>query len=315
MADRPILTITLNPALDVATHVAGVHPGEKLRCAAPVVNPGGGGLNVSRALSQMGAASKALVALGGTTGAALAGLLRDEGIAFVALPSPGETRQSLVVTEDTTGRQFRFMLPGPVWQAHDLAQVLATIARHTQPGGIVVISGSLPPGLSDDTPAQLAAALPGMALVLDTSGPTLAHAVTKPIPDLAVLRMDSAEAEALAGHPLPSTQDTAKFATALVAKRVAETVIIARGAEGNVLARAGLRMIARSATVEVVSAVGAGDSFVAGLVLAMARGDDWPAALVLGTAAAAAAVLTPATELCRGADVERLLPLVVSRLL
>lgn len=310
MADRPILTITLNPALDLATHVARVHPGEKLRCAAPLVNPGGGGLNVSRALSQMGAASRALVALGGATGAALAGLLQDEGISFDTLPSPGETRQSLVVTEDASGQQYRFMLPGPVWQPSDLTQALATVALHNQPGGIVVMSGSLPPGLADDVPAQLAAALPGMALVLDTSGATLTRAVANPIPGLAVLRMDSDEAEALAGHPLPTAADTADFATALVTQGAAETVIIARGAEGNVLARAGTRLIARPPAVRVVSAVGAGDSFVAGLVLTMARGEGWPAALALGTAAAAAAVLTPATDLCKGEDVTRLLPQV-----
>lgn len=310
MAQTPILTLTLNPALDVATHVGRVLAGEKLRCAAPLYNPGGGGLNVSRALAHLGGRSQALVALGGATGEQLAGLLRAEGIEFLTLRSPGETRQSLTVTEDASGRQFRFLLPGPVWTAQDQAQVFALLATQARAGGLAVISGSQPPGVPGDFPARLAAALPGMAVVLDTSGPALVQAAAQPIAGLAVLRMDSAEAEALAGLPLATPADTAGFAAALVARGVAPVVIVARGAEGNVLASATARLIARPPVVPLVSAVGAGDSFVAGLVLARARGEPWSQALALGTAAAAAAVMTEATELCRAEDVARLLPQV-----
>lgn len=307
---QPILTLTLNPALDIATGVAHVRSGEKLRCAEPSNNPGGGGLNVSRALHRLGAQSLALVALGGVTGDRLAGLLRDEGVAFLALKSPGETRQSLTVTEDDTGKQYRFMLPGPIWTDADQAQVFTLLAATAHPGGIAVMSGSQPPGVPHDFPARLAAALPDTLLVLDTSGATLAQAVAHPIPGLAVLRMDSDEAEGLAGHPLPDAKATADFAAELVAQGVAATVLIARGAEGNVLATATQRLIARPPKVPMISAVGAGDSFVAGLVLAMARGQDWPQALTQATACAAAAVMTPATELCRAEDVARLLPQV-----
>lgn len=310
MADRDILTITLNPALDVDTRTARVHPGEKLRCGAPVVNPGGGGLNVSRALAHLGGQSRALVALGGATGAELAGLLRAEAIAFAAVESPGPTRQSLTVTETATGQQYRFVLPGPDWQAADLARLIAALGPEVRPGGIAVLSGSQPPGVPSDFAAELARALPGMALVLDTSGPPLAAAIAQPIPGLAILRMDSAEAESLAGHPLTTATDTADFAQTLTRAGAAQVVIIARGAEGNVLVTGQTRLLARPPSVTVVSAVGAGDSFVAGLVLAMARGQTWQQALTLGTAAAAAAVLTPATELCRAEDVATLLPQV-----
>lgn len=310
MADRPILTITLNPALDLATHVADVHPGEKLRCEAPVMNPGGGGLNVSRALAQMGIRSQALVALGGATGAALQDLLDGANLTLTTLPCPGDTRQSLAVTDDASGAQYRFVLPGPIWQAADLARVLDALTAQHQPRGIAVISGSLPPGLVAETPALLATALPGMTLVLDTSGKPLAHAVTNPIPGLAVLRMDSAEAEALAGHSLVGAQDTADFAETLRTRGVAATVIIARGAEGNVLVTDGLRLMARPPMVPIISTIGAGDSFVAGLVLAMAGNKGWAEALALATASAAAAVMTPATELCRAEDVAQLLPQV-----
>lgn len=308
MGDLPILTLTLNPALDEATHVPRVTPGQKLRCAAPTVDPGGGGLNVSRAIRHMEGQSLALVALGGAVGQELAARLTAEGICHRVLHSPGATRRSLTVTEDETGRQFRFVMPGPEWGAEDQARALAALRDSARPGGIVVISGSQPPGVPDDFPAHLVAAAPGVAVVLDTSGRGLACAVDRPIPGLAVLRMDSDEAETLAGKKLVSPRDTADFAQGLACAGVAQVILIARGAEGNVMASQERRLIARPPHVEVVSAVGAGDSFVAGLVLARSRGQDWHGALALGTAAAAAAVMTPATALCRGEDVARLLP-------
>ncbi|TXI03946.1 MAG: 1-phosphofructokinase family hexose kinase [Pseudorhodobacter sp.] len=307
---QPILTLTLNPALDISTGVGQVRPGEKLRCAEPSYNPGGGGLNVSRALHRLGAPSLALVALGGSTGERVAGLLKAEGILFLALKSPGDTRQSLTVTESTTGAQYRFLLPGPSWSPQEQAEILAFFAASARPGSIAVISGSHPPGVSVDFPARLAAALPACRAVLDTSGAALAEAVARPIPGLEVLRMDSHEAEGLAGRPLPSAQDTADFAESLLRGGAAATVIVARGAEGNVLVTNTLRLIARPPKVQLVSAVGAGDSFVAGLTLAMARAEGWPQALALATAAATAAVMTPATEFCRAKDVTWILPQV-----
>lgn len=310
MTGAAILTLTLNPALDVSTHVAHVVAGEKLRCAAPAQNPGGGGLNVSRAIHALGGQSLALVALGGAIGEQVAGLLQAAGLQFQTLQSPGETRQSLTVTETDSGRQYRFLLPGPDWHEADQAQVFARLAKHASPGGFAVISGSQPPGVPVDFPARLVAALPGMQVVLDTSGRALAEAVRQPIPGLAVLRMDSAEAEALAGRKLESPKDTADFAADLVARQVAKAVLIARGAEGNVLVTKDLRQMACPPKLTVVSAVGAGDSFVAGLVLTLARAEPLDQALRYATACAAAAVMTPATELCRAEDVDRILPQV-----
>lgn len=310
MPDAPILTLTLNPALDIATRLPHVVTTEKLRCGPPYYDPGGGGLNVSRALHQLGGQSLALVALGGFTGDRLAGLLRDEGILFLALKSPGETRQSLTVTETTTGAQYRFLLPGPDWNKDDQAQVFTLLNATARPGGITVISGSQPPGVPMDFPAKLAAAMPGSQVVLDTSGPTLTEAVGHPIPGLAVLRMNGDEAAGLAGKKLDTPAASADFAQELVGRGVAQTVIVALGAAGNVLANADRRIMAHAPKVTLVSAVGAGDSFVAGLVLAMSRGQSWEEALAIGTATAAAAVTTEATELCRPEDVMRLLPQV-----
>ena len=303
-----ILTLTLNPALDMASSVPRMVPDEKLRCSDPQLDPGGGGLNVSRAIHALGGESLALVALGGLTGDRLAELIRREGVMFLGITGPGETRQSLTVNEASTGRQYRFMLPGPVWQEQDQERVFMLLRAAGKPGGFAVISGSQPPGVPMDFPARLAAAMAGMRVVVDTSGAALTQAVTHPIPDLEVLRMDGEEAETLAGRTLDTRADTADFAQSLVRRGVARKVIVARGADGSVLADATRRIFAKAPKVKVTSKVGAGDSFVGGYVLALARGQSEDAALSQGVAAAAAAVMSAATELCNAGDVARLLP-------
>ncbi len=304
----PVVTLTLNPALDMSSEVAALIPDQKLRCTEPLLDPGGGGLNVSRAIAALGGESLALVALGGLTGDRLAGLIRGEGVPFLALTAPGETRQSLTVTEQSTGRQYRFMLPGPHWSEADQERVFTLLRASARPGAFGVISGSQPPGVPLDFPARLARAMPGLNVVLDTSGPALIEAVAHPIPGLSILRMDGDEAETLAGAQLITRSDSADFAASLVEKGVAQTVILARGADGSVLVDKDRRIFAKAAKVKVKSTVGAGDSFVAGLVLSLARGETPEAALAMGTASASAAVTTDATQLCNRDHVMRLLP-------
>ena len=306
MQQNQILTITLNPALDISTEVAEVTAGPKLRCTHPVVDPGGGGLNVSRAIRNLGGRSLALVALAGATGARLQELLTAEGIDFVAIPAPGETRQSVTVTESVSGRQFRFMLPGPEWAEAAQARVFARLSDLVRPGGIAVISGSQPPGVPPDFPGRMAAAMAGMEVVLDTSGAALTEAVARPIPALALLRMNAEEAEGLTGEPLVGRGHTADFASDLVARGVARQVIVARGEDGSILAEAGRRIWVQPPRVEVVSKVGAGDSFVGGWVLSRARGLGTEQALTTAVAAAAAAVTSAGTDLCHAEDVARI---------
>jgi 6-phosphofructokinase 2 len=302
------ITLTLNPAIDMSTSVAEVRAGPKLRCDAPRRDPGGGGVNVSRAIRLLGGDSTALVAVGGPTGAGLVAMLADEGLAVVALEVAGETRTSLALTDRATGGQYRFVMPGPAWGAAELAAWEARLAELMAPGALVVLSGSQPRGVPDGWPLRLAAqvAAAGGRLIADTSGaPLRALATGRARPFL--LRMDAAEAEDLAGHGLATATETAAFARGLVQAGAAEAVIVARGAEGSLLAGAEGVWLARCPVAAVVSAVGAGDSFVGGLALALARGAALPEALRHGTAAAAAAVMTEAPALCRREDAERLL--------
>jgi 6-phosphofructokinase 2 len=309
-----ILTITLNPTIDLSTSVASVMPGPKLRCAIPEVDPGGGGTNVSRAINYMGGTSRAMVAVGGGTGERLLTLLNTQGIATVALHGPGETRQSLAVTDRGSGEQFRFVLPGPEWHPTDVTHALASIAGAVGAGGLVVLSGSQPPGVPEDFPARLAARLTGRArLIVDTSGAPLRALARGGGGAPWCLRMDDEEAAELAGYPLESVEESAAFAEELVVRGVADVVILARGADGAVLASHQGRMHARSAKVEALSKVGAGDSFVGAFTLAVARNEGLEMALRRGNAAASAAVMTEATRLCRAEDVERLLPECLAR--
>ncbi|MBU3028516.1 1-phosphofructokinase family hexose kinase [Paracoccus marinaquae] len=306
-SQAPILTVTLNPALDLSTAADEVRPDLKLRCDKPVVDPGGGGINVSRAIKIMGGQSTAMVALGGATGARIAEMLKSDGLSLMRLTAPGETRQSLAVTDRSTGGQYRFVLPGPEWHMAQVADMMSAIAEAARAGGWVVVSGSNPPGVAPGFEQMLTVRLKdGRAkLVVDTSGEALRAMAGSSIA-VDVLRMDSHEAEGLAGRPLPLRGDSAAFAAGLVKDGAAKAVIVARGADGSVIAGPDGAWHAEAAKVPVVSAVGAGDSFVAGFVLAMAQSRPVEDALALGAAAASAAVMTPATELCHRDEVDRL---------
>lgn len=303
-----ILTVTLNPTVDLSILADQVSPERKLRCSRPDTDPGGGGINVSRAISALGGHSTAFVALGGSTGDKVMHLLAEQGIGLAPFPAPGETRQSLTVNDAATGEQYRFVMPGPDWSSRDVAHALERIGKAAPENGIVVLSGSQPPGVPDDFPARLATriARTRARFFLDTSGSALHRLLEAKARPVDVLRMDDLEAEDLAGRKLPNRKDSADFAQELVMRGIARAVIVARGADGNVLATAYDRWVAQATPDEVISKVGAGDSFVAAFTLSLARGLSMPEALRWGSAAAAAAVMTPATDLCTLKDVKRL---------
>lgn len=304
----PILTVTLNPALDLSTTTPHVKAAGKLRCAAPVLDAGGGGINVARAIGILGGHAQAFVALGGFTGAKFETLLEEEPLTPVVFPIPGDTRQSVAVMEDKSEAQYRFVMPGPHWTPDMAERAISSIIAHTQPGGYVVLSGSQPPGVPVHFPTDLATLLEelGARIILDTSGAPLRAAAQTGAARKHVLRLDGAESAMLAGREITSLDALADFAQSLVAQGMAEAVVLALGPEGSVLAQGGARWHANTIDVPVRSKVGAGDSFVGAFTLALARGADWPEALIHGAAAASAAVMTEASALCTRADQEAL---------
>lgn len=306
---RDILTVTLNPALDIATSVDHVVPGVKLRCSQPQTDPGGGGINVARAIQLLGGRAKAFVALGGDTGQSLRNLLESFEMDLAVYEAPGETRQSIAVTDLGLKDQFRFMLPGPHWKLDDIEKVTEAIRDAAPNNGYVILSGSGPSGSRADLYSRICAALAdtGAKVIVDTSGPALTLLALGQMSPPYVLRMDQAEAESLTRYALPRREDTANFATELVERGAAEVVIVARGADGSVVATANERLYVSAAEVAVKSKVGAGDSFVGGFTYALAQGLSLSDAMARGSAAASAAVMTEGTELCRKEDAEALL--------
>ncbi|QPH54047.1 1-phosphofructokinase family hexose kinase [Pontivivens ytuae] len=306
---REILTVTLNPTLDVSASTPLVAPHLKLRCADERLDPGGGGINVSRAVARLGGASTAFAALAGVTGDLAAAMLEGEGIGVARFAGPGLTRQSFAVTEAQSGQQYRFVMAGPQWSEGDVAAMLDALGQAISADAMVVLSGSLPPGVAPEVQGRIGALAraQGGRFLLDTSGPALsAAAAGMPGGPVDVLRMDRAEAEELAGRSFDTPEALALFGRVLLRAGVADHLVMALGAEGNVGVWAEGAVHCRPPVVKVVSAVGAGDSLMGALTLALAQGESLADAVRLGTAAAAAAVTTPATELFDGATARRL---------
>ena len=310
-----ILTITLNPALDISTAVGTVTPGSKLRCEEPRYDPGGGGVNVSRAIKRLGGQSKAFVALGGENGAAFKALLDAEDIAVEHFEVSGNTRQSFAVLESTTGRQYRFQLPCPPWSSDQTDSALARLEPLLSGGSIVVLSGSMP----TDVPAAIVETINKMAvesgaeLILDTSGQALTAAAANRGPAFALLRMDGAEAAEVSGRTFSSPAQLADYGMELIRAGAAHRLVMSMGASGTVGVSATERFFCSPPRLETLSAVGAGDSMVAAIALELSRGGSLRDAVRHGVAAAGSAVLTPATELCSKAMADEILEKVVTK--
>lgn len=301
----PIVTLTLNPAVDKNTQIDRVVAEDKLRCEAPTREAGGGGINVSRVVHRLGGNSTAFYTSGGPTGAILEGLLDDENLDHMPLAVDDWTRENLIVYETSTDRQFRFGMPGPDLSTEEVEACLNTLRDLNSAPDYLVASGSLPSGVPDDTYAAVAetAHTLGARPILDTSGAALRHAMEA---GWYLLKPNLRELEQLAGTNLDTEAQRTDAAREFIDRGWCEVVVLSMGASGALLITADRAQHVRSPTVPIESRVGAGDSMVGGLTLALARGLDLSAAVRFGVAAGAAAVMTPGTELCRRADTERL---------
>lgn len=300
-----IVTLTLNPALDISTTTERVVPEHKLRCEVPRRDPGGGGINVARVVDALGGTAEAVFPAGGPTGQALLAALRGgTGLRAHPVPIAGETRQSFTVDERAPGRQeYRFVLPGPDLSAVELDSCLEAVAERAQDAAFVVASGSLPPGVPADVYARLGAMLPpgGPRLIVDSSGPAL-----RQTRGAYLIKPSLRELQVLAGRDLPDTAARVVAARGLMEEEMAEMVVLSLGADGAMLITREEQEHFPAIPVPVRSTVGAGDSMVAALALALSRGEAPRQAVRFGMAAGAAALLRPGTQLCRLEDVERL---------
>jgi 6-phosphofructokinase 2 len=298
------VTFTPNPALDVSTSVDKLVDAHKLRCAQPQRHPGGGGINVARVLHRLGGDVLAIYPAGGATGERLHGLLQAEGVPDLHWPITQETRESFTVNERETGREYRFVLPGPALTQAEWHHGLDAL-RKLPPPAWVVASGSLPPGLAADGHAQIArvAREIGARMVVDSSGPALTEALAQGV---FLVKPSLRELAELTGAALTTTDAQRQAAQQLIARGQAQMVALSLGAEGAMLVTADQCLKAEALSVPVVGSVGAGDSFLAGLLWALDAQWALPQALATAMAAGAAAVMTAGTALSQPQDVAHL---------
>lgn len=298
-----IVTLTMNPALDVSTGILSVAPEIKLRCARPRFHPGGGGINVSRAIRFLGGESTAVFTAGGHTGTMLTRLLRDEGIGSSPIAIEGITRESFAVYEESTGLQYRFNMPGPELSADEWIACLERVFD-LEPAYIVA-SGSLPQGVPIEFYGEVTryARQYGIRVIVDTAGEALNKAFGKGV---YLMKPNLHELELFSGEKVRDEAHIREVARRLIAEGLAEIMVVSMGAAGASLITGDEYVHLRAPIVKIQSKVGAGDSMVGGMAMGLAGGRPLLDAVRFGIAAGSAAVMTPGTELCRRADAYRL---------
>lgn len=301
---KRIVTLTLNPAVDKSTTVGQIVPDQKLRCDTPKFEPGGGGINVSRALRRLGSASTTMFPAGGATGQRLQDLLREEGLEPHAVPTAGWTRENFIVVDSSAGQQYRFGMPGTPLTAEEQQQVMAALQALPAPDYLVV-SGSLPPGVEPEFLVDIVrwARSVGAKVVADTSGPALQRVIEAGV---YLIKPNVGELSKLAGVDELDSAGLAQAARGLIGEGRCEIVVASLGARGACVVTRELVDHIPAPAVKKRSTVGAGDSMVAGLVHALAQGQPVREAARLGVACGTAATMNPGTELFRKADVDRL---------
>ncbi|URO01021.1 6-phosphofructokinase II [Leclercia adecarboxylata] len=300
-----IFTLTLSPSLDSATLTAQLYPEGKLRCSAPVFEPGGGGINVARAIAHLGGKATAIFPAGGATGEHLVALLADEQVAVDTVEARDWTRQNLHVHVESTHEQYRFVMPGATLSDDEFRQLEEKVLA-IESGALLVISGSLPPGVKTEKLTQLirAAQQNGIRCIVDSSGEALSAALT--LGNIELVKPNHKELSALVNRDLSQPDDVRKAAEELVKSGKARRVVVSLGPQGALA-------VDETGSVQVVpppmksqSTVGAGDSMVGAMTLKLAQGASLREMTQFGVAAGSAATINHGTRLCSLEDTQKI---------
>ena len=301
-----IVTLTLNPSVDRTVEVEALDRGEVIRALRVRVDPGGKGINVSRALAAQGLATCAVITCGGAEGEHLLALLREAGIDVGPVPIVGSIRSHITVVEPD-GTTTKFNEPGAPLTEDEQAAVLTAVKTVLAPANgdrppatWLVASGSLPPGAPVSLYADLIREVSGSGtrVVVDTSGPAL-EAVLAAGPTL--VKPNREELAAATGRRLATIDDVVEAANRL-RERGAGSVLASLGPDGAVLVDADGAVHGRTPAAVPVSSVGAGDAMLAGF---LAVGGTGAAALTEALAWGAAAVLQPGSGMPSPDDIDR----------
>lgn len=300
-----IVTLTANPALDIAMHVEQLVPSHKMRCSAVRRDPGGGGINVARVVHRLGGKALAVYAAGGSAGDQIANLLDGEGLQHRPVRVKGQTRESFNVTDDKTGEQYRFILAGDALDQGEWNACVSASLTAVAPGDYFVCSGSLPPGVPTDfyAGAISSAKAKGARTVVDSQGESL-RAVLESGVD--VVKASARELGAYLGRTLSDAQSWRDAMRAILQSGKAEMIAVTLGERGALLVTPSDAWQVTVPQVPASTTVGAGDSFLGGMLVKLIAGCPGDVALRYAAAAGTAALLTSGTGLCNPADVERL---------
>ena len=276
-----VLCLTMNPSVDLATETPRVLPTHKLRCTDALHDAGGGGINVARVITRLGGECDSLCPAGGPSGHWLEVRMAQDGLRYTTIPIAEETRVSFCVHEGETGEEFRFVMPGPRLADSEWQACLDYLAGLKAFPDYLVASGSLPPGVPDDFYARLARLCRerGAKVVMDSSGPALAAALTEGV---FLWKPNLKELGELTGETLQNPAQWQAAAVRCVDQGLAEVVALTMGHLGALLVNKDGLWSAPPVTIPVASAVGAGDSFVGGVVWGLQRGLALPEAFAWG---------------------------------
>ena len=300
-----IATVTLNPALDLTFEVDALEPGESTRVRSVRRDAGGKGINVSRVIQEYGGRTVACGLVGGDTGAVVARFLRDEGLRTAFTHIAGETRQNVIVLGRDGSSDIRLSAPGPHVLPEEMDRFTKLVCCLSEQPALLVMSGSLPPGVPLDAYPRLAeeAQQRGIPMVLDADGDTLREGLrSQPF----LIKPNRHEASTVLGRALP-TRDDLIAAAAELRNLGAHWVALTSGAGDVVLAGPDGTLTATPPTLKVVSAVGAGDSFLGVLLLRLLEGSPPADALRWAVAAGAATAAAPGTSIGHAHAAQRLL--------
>jgi 6-phosphofructokinase 2 len=308
LAETPltqIVTLTVNPAIDVSTSVKKLVPYTKMRCAPAHRDPGGGGINVARVLKRLGIEATAIYPAGGANGQLLGNLLEREGVRSIAIPVLNETREDITIFDETTHEQYRLVFPGAALSESEWQKCVESIARIQPRPVFVIASGSLPSGVPEDFFGRVARVSEEAhsKVIVDTSGPFLKAALEAGV---YLIKPNLREFQELAGIASNDEAALIEAGRRLFDRYRIEIIAISMGPGGALLITRDVALRANGLPIEPVSVSGAGDSFLGAMVWSLVNNSSLDMALRYGVAGGSAALLNPGTELCRPEDVHRL---------
>lgn len=297
-------TITINPSIDQHMLIDKLVKDDAIRVHEIKRYPGGKGINVSRAIKELGGETIAFTVAGGCAGYMLKSLLSEQTIPFEAVDVLEETRINVIITDRSDRTQTRLHASGPFATLDLTDQLFSRVSGYDPLPEWWVLGGSLPPGAPADFYARFIQFFKdsGAKCLLDADTEALKLGIeAKPY----LIKPNEYEMSRLAGRDLTSETSIIEAARKIIDHGV-EVVVVTLGRKGALVVTKDLIFRAKSPDVEVKSKVGAGDSFLAGCVLALSKGQTIQEAVRLGMAAGTAAVMNEGTALCRREDVERL---------